>query len=88
MECRRHGIRRPTFICRHLKDGNNIGFFEVAEEDLDPDLPFKNAWCGQCERVRLEQDGEWNDTSEEFAKPMAICEGCYEEIKVRNASIT
>ena len=88
MECPRHGLRKPAFVCHHLQYGVGLGFVEVAAEDIDPDFPFKNAWCEQCERVRLEQDGEWNDVSEGFAKPMAVCEGCYEDIKTRNSSNT
>jgi hypothetical protein len=82
MECARHGIQKPAFICKHLLHGVNIGFHE-PEEDPDPEWPFKNAWCSQCEAVAVEQGG-WNDVSEGFAQVMSICEGCYEEIKQRN----
>ena len=82
MECERHGLLRPAFICKHLQYGEGIGFFE-PEEQPDPEWPFKNAWCTECEAIAIEQGG-WNDFSEGFAQTMPICEGCYEEIRRRN----
>lgn len=82
MECPKHGLQKPTFICKHLQYGEGVGFFE-PEEAPDPEWPFKNAWCVECEAIAIEQ-GEWNDVSESFAQVMPICEGCYEEIKSRN----
>jgi hypothetical protein len=69
MECTRHG--------------EGLGFIE-AEKDPDPDFPFKQAWCGDCDAV-LTAQGEWNDISEGHAQVMAICEGCYGEVQKRNA---
>ena len=82
MECAKHGSQNPTFICQHLQHGVNVGFFEPDEEP-DPEWPFKNAWCAKCEAVAIEQGG-WNVISEDFAKAISICEGCYEEIKAKN----
>ena len=47
-------------------------------------MGIKEAWCGECDAVLMEQ-GEWNDISEGHAQIMGICEGCYNEIKRRNA---
>jgi hypothetical protein len=44
---------------------------------------LENAWCDKCDEV-LQREGEWNDKSESFAGIMAVCEGCFEEIKKRN----
>lgn len=82
MECGRHGDRKPAFICKHLQYGEQVGFFE-PDDAPEPDWPFKNAWCSECEAVAMEQGG-WNDISEAFAQVMIICEGCYEEIRQRN----
>jgi len=82
MECERHGKQKPSFICKHLQYGENIGFFE-ATDNADPDLPFKEAWCSECDTVLIEQ-GEWNDISEGHAQIIVICEGCYNEVKERN----
>lgn len=83
MECPTHGLQKPTFICKHLQHGEGLGFFE-PEEEIDPEWPFKNAWCAKCEVVAIEQGG-WNDVSEKFAQIIPICEGCYEEIRLRNS---
>jgi hypothetical protein len=82
MECSRHGLRRPAFICTHLQYGEALGFHQSIELP-DPELPFQNAWCDECEAILLEE-GEWNDRSERFARVMVICEGCLEEIRKRN----
>ena len=82
MECPRHGLRRSTFICKHLQYGKELGFNQ-PDEPLDPEWPFENAWCDKCDKV-LSEEGEWNDKSESFAGIMAICEGCFAEIKMRN----
>ena len=82
MECPHHGLRRPTFICRHLHHGRGLGFNQPIEPP-DPEWPFENAWCDACDRI-LREEGEWNDKSENFARIMAICEGCFCEIKARN----
>jgi len=82
MECPHHELRRPTFICRHLQYGKGLGFNQ-PDVLLDPEWPFENAWCDKCDEV-LQREGEWNDKSDSFAAIMAICEGCFEEIKKRN----
>lgn len=83
MECRFHGTQKPSFVCHHLKNGIGLGFHE-PEGEPDPDVPFKNAWCSECDRILLDQDDEWNDVSEGFAQVQVICEGCFEDIRKRN----
>ncbi|OEG73468.1 hypothetical protein BEL05_08625 [Shewanella colwelliana] len=82
MECARHGLQKPSFICKHLQYGEGLGFYE-ATDDPDPEYPFREAWCGDCDKVLLEQ-AEWNDISEGNAQIMPICEGCLTEIQARN----
>ena len=84
MECPRHGLQHPAFICRHLQYGKGLGFNQ-PDESPNPEFPFENAWCDKCDKF-LQKAGEWNDKSESFASIMAICEGCFEEIKKRNES--
>ncbi|MBF0233133.1 MAG: hypothetical protein HQK65_08865 [Desulfamplus sp.] len=74
IECRRHGLQRSAFICQHLQYGEGIGYFEATGEP-DPEYPFREAWCGDCGQILLEQ-GEWNDVSEGHAQIMTMCEGC------------
>jgi hypothetical protein len=83
MECQLHGVRRPAFVCQHLKAGSGIGF-HVPCDGPQPDWPFKNAWCDACNAVLIEQHYEWNDVSEDHARPAAVCEGCFDDIRQRN----
>jgi hypothetical protein len=83
IECSAHGTIRGAFICQHLNREVKTGFEEafptyrgmVLEEDDD-----LQAWCDECEKVRIQQDG-WNDESMEFARIKLVCERCYFEIK-------
>ncbi len=59
MACKRHGLQKPAFICQHLQYGQGLGSVE-ATDDPDPEYPFREAWCDECDKVLLEQ-GEWND---------------------------
>jgi hypothetical protein len=83
MQCPRHGTRRPAFVCRHLQHGAGAGFHGPADPPA-ADFPFRNAWCDDCNRVLLEQGGEWNDVSEGHAGVVAICDGCFADIRQRN----
>ena len=83
MICTRHGQNRPTFICKHLQFGEGLGFNQ-PDDQPELDCPFENAWCDECEAFAIKAGG-WNDTSEGFAGIMAICEGCFQEIKERNS---
>jgi hypothetical protein len=74
---------RPAFICKHLQHGVKVGFHTPTEPPA-ADEPFQMAWCSECENIRL-IEGEWNDKSELFAGVMVICEGCFNEIRIRNA---
>jgi len=50
---------------------------ELSDED-----DFQ-AWCNECEVVRVAEDG-WNDNAMEFAKIKLVCEGCYFKMKELN----
>jgi hypothetical protein len=82
MECQRHGRQGVTFVCQHLQHGKGLGFF-VPDAPPTQEEPWKMAWCNVCEKIREEEAG-WNDRSEAFAGSLAICAGCFEEIRARN----
>lgn len=81
-----HGKLRTAFICQHLNTENKTGFEEAFETyrgmELGEDDDLQ-AWCAECEKERLKDDG-WNDESMEFAKIKLVCERCYFEIKESN----
>jgi hypothetical protein len=86
IECNVHGKIRKAFICQHLNTENKAGFEEAFETyrgmklDEDDDL---QAWCSECEKVRLKTDG-WNDESMKFANIKLVCERCYFDVKELN----
>jgi hypothetical protein len=82
MECPFHGEKPPTFICQHLQYGYGLGFNQ-PDDPPDPEWPFENAWCDECDSILLKECG-WNDISEGFAGILPICLGCFQEIKKRN----
>jgi hypothetical protein len=86
VECGEHGSRRRAFICQHLNHNKKTGFEEAfptyPDMDLEEDDDFQ-AWCSDCEKVRVKYDG-WNDESMEFAKIRLVCENCYFAIKEFN----
>lgn len=83
VDCGNHGLRRMAFVCQHLDKITPRGFNEAFESEenmeLHPDDDFQ-AWCDECEKVRLLHDG-WNEESEKFAKIRLFCEKCYFEMK-------
>ncbi|MBW7674217.1 DUF6882 domain-containing protein [Chryseobacterium chendengshani] len=87
VNCEAHGYSRAAFVCQHLNLEQYKGFEEAFDTyrgmQLDEDDDFQ-AWCSECEKVRLQSDG-WNNESEEFAKIKLICEDCYFELKSFNS---
>jgi hypothetical protein len=82
--CDTHNAGRVAFVCKHLINNDLLGFHEAFESDpsIDDDDDYE-AWCNECEKVRLKEDG-WNDKSMGFADIKVICDECYFEIKKRN----
>ncbi|EJL74393.1 DUF6882 domain-containing protein [Chryseobacterium populi] len=86
VECGKHGHSRPAFVCDHLDLETPKGFEEAFDTykgmELEEEDDFQ-AWCNECEKIRLEHDG-WNEESEKFAQIQLICEDCYFELKEFN----
>jgi hypothetical protein len=86
VQCSTHDYRRIAFVCQHLNFNTKVGFeesFKTFEgmELLDDD-DFQ-AWCDDCETVRVAEVG-WNDNTLEFAKIRVVWEGCYFKMKELN----
>jgi hypothetical protein len=83
VDCETHGEERQAFVCQHLNSAIKTGFEEVFPTvkgmELGEDEDFQ-AWCSECEKVRLSTNG-WNEESMEFAKIKIVCETCYFDIK-------
>ncbi|WP_419870189.1 DUF6882 domain-containing protein [Chryseobacterium sp. CT-SW4] len=86
VECHKHNLARPAYVCQHLNLDTPGGFEEAFDTfpgmELDDEKDFQ-AWCDECEKVRLQYKG-WNEESEEFANIKLICEDCYFELKEFN----
>jgi len=86
IDCEKHGAGRHAFICQHLNNKTKTGFKEVFPTwrgmDLEDDDDFQ-AWCFECEKVRLEENG-WTEKAMEFVGGKVVCENCFFEIKEFN----
>lgn len=83
IECDTHGECVATFVCQHITTGlmrrERVGFFWSTE---NPDNPYPDAWCSECEeRVKI-TDGEWVGEALEHAQPKLLCGECYQVAKV------
>ncbi len=82
VHCEHHGDNREAFMCKHLLATPGVGFFSDV---LEPDNPYPDAWCSECEQVRT-INGSTAGFSDEYARATfkLVCGGCYKEIKARN----
>jgi hypothetical protein len=85
VHCDKHGDRRQAFVCNHLVHGTRQGFFTASGDATNP---YPDAWCSNCQQIRLAHGGEWNAQSEALIDVRLVCGGCYDEIKQRNALAT
>ena len=81
INCGEHGKQQTTFVCQHLKNSlktrERIGFFWAGGKRGD-------AWCSQCEEVRIREGGEsgdWNELSEAHAQISILCGACYDRVR-------
>jgi hypothetical protein len=85
IDCPTHGPdREEAFICKHLLVGEDLGFVFDSEEDT----PHPDAWCRSCERLKLDNGGEWTEELTKAVDIKLVCGDCYEEIRRRNAGIS
>jgi hypothetical protein len=84
VECIEHGPQEETYVCKHLasslKTQQPVGFYWSSE-------PRGDAWCDECEKVRIAEggpSGDWNDRSEAFASIQILCGACYDKVKSLN----
>jgi hypothetical protein len=84
VECRAHGEQEATFVCSHLvaslQSDAAVGFFWSPGDESERG----DAWCAECEDMRIRCGGDWNDESEAFAKIQLLCGACWDRLKQRN----
>jgi hypothetical protein len=82
VQCNTHGESQEAYVCTHLVgESAGLGF---NSDEPDDENPFPNAWCDDCELIRVAHGG-WNDESEKLTKIVMICSGCHERARIRNA---
>ncbi|MBZ5507392.1 MAG: DUF2199 domain-containing protein [Acidobacteriia bacterium] len=85
IQCNTHGECLKTFVCIHLLgESAGLGF---NRNEPDEETPFPDAWCDNCEIIRVAHDG-WDEESEKLAEISMICSGCYERAQIRNTRPT
>ncbi len=85
--CPIHGKRWPTLVCKHLVNGEGLGFIEPEPmHGPDESAPDRSAWCDECNRVRNEHRG-WNEVSIAFAGVTPICDICFEAVRKKNQRV-
>jgi hypothetical protein len=86
IECGDHEYRRVSFVCQHINFDTKVGFEESFETfegmELSDEDDFQ-AWCDECETIRVAEDG-WSGNAMKFAKYRVVCEGCYFKMKTLN----
>jgi hypothetical protein len=81
IECQIHGQQERTHVCRHIADslttGAAVGFHWPEESRAArPD-----AWCSDCERVRVAEGGDWTATAMDLVDMKVLCGGCYDRAR-------
>ncbi|HZL88630.1 MAG TPA: hypothetical protein VFB96_09680 [Pirellulaceae bacterium] len=79
VNCQEHGDSRPWVICRHLREGQRLGYHRV---EPDPDFEPTTVMCNACARILLAEDA-WNDRVGEFADWTIYCEKCWKRERRR-----
>lgn len=79
--CCEHGEQEETFVCQHLlralQTRETVGFCFASS-------PRGDAWCSECEDVRVREggsSGDWNERSEAFASIKLLCGACYDQVR-------
>jgi hypothetical protein len=79
--CERHGRRPKAYVCDHLLHGESRGFVTAIDQIGNP---YPDAWCLECDDIRMAHGGVWNEESEQLITVRLVCGDCYEVIRLRN----
>lgn len=81
VQCDTHGERERAYVCHHLAATGLCGL-GFNRNPPAPDNPFPDAWCDDCELIRVAHGG-WNEVSEKLTTIKLVCSGCYERMCIR-----
>jgi hypothetical protein len=82
VECATHGASSGALVCRHLHEGEQLGFHYFAAREPD-ELECPDAWCDDCHAV-LDGADDWTDEFVEHAGFQVVCSQCYGIIRANN----
>jgi hypothetical protein len=76
-----HGSRPSAVVCRHLlrEQERVLGFVENSDDPAD-----LQAWCGDCEKLFLDEGGQMTTRFREFNDFALVCDLCYVNIKTKH----
>jgi hypothetical protein len=79
----KHGSRRSAVVCRHLLD-ERVRVLRFVENSDDP--VNLQAWCGDCEKLLVDEGGEMTARFRAFNDFALVCDLCYANIKTRHTA--
>lgn len=78
INCDLHGPSKIAFVCQHIAWGlhhrERVGFYWTV---ADPENPYPDAWCADCEKRRNKAGGEWVGAAEKHLQAKILCAECY-----------
>jgi hypothetical protein len=75
VQCPTHGVTAGCVICRHLRDGSDLGYYRI---EVPPGVDFyETGLCEACDALLWEEDG-WTDRLFDFADWKLFCRECFE----------
>jgi hypothetical protein len=82
VSCATHGTATGARVCRHLREGSDLGFhYEAARDAQCVECP--DAWCDDCHAV-LGNTADWADEFAAQAQFKVVCSHCYALIRANN----
>jgi hypothetical protein len=81
VECARHGACKGCMICRHLREGQGLGYWRVKVPPSSDD--YETGMCEECDAFFWREQG-WTDQLFEFAGWKLFCRKCYAEVLDRH----
>lgn len=89
LKCGTHGEREARFVCDHLFANQRLEVplrLAYFEPEHAPYEPTPAIWCAACEAVVQEQ-GEIDDTVQDFAAFHAVCDFCFQRYLDQNERV-
>src|ERR1700676_4753692 len=80
INCRTHGAAYETFVCTHLIDNPEEGWFSQPPTET---TPWPDSWCAACDAA-FQVEGEWNERNDDKLKIKLLCHYCYQVFRAKS----